>query len=105
MNRNTKVLARAAAVDLPRTAACAGEGRLWSAQEQQHASATTQEEAREAAAPLLEFCHRCPLISACDRWAATDEYDGIAAGRAWAGGKSTPAHWVPGHPPKQALAA
>ena len=99
MNRNTVVLARAAAVELV-GAECKGEGELWSRQEAKHAKATTQAAALRAARPLLKLCARCPVAQACETWAAIDEYTGIAAGQAWESGNATSAGWVKGHPPR-----
>lgn len=75
-------------------AACKAHSDLWNRYEDQHAAATTKEQARQAAEPLLEVCSGCPVAQACRRWAEVDEYTGIAAGTAWLNGTERPVHWV-----------
>lgn len=104
LSRNLDVIARDAAARID-GAACDGKHQLWGRQEAAHAAATTQTDARAAAAPLLRLCATCPLhaVAACADWARKDQYTGIAAGSAWQVGKPQPAHWVNGHPPTKEL--
>lgn len=88
-----QVLARDAAATLV-AAACKEQLDLWNRHEDEHAAASTKEQARKAAKPLLEVCSTCPIIQACRRWAEVDQYTGIAASTAWLNGKERPAHWV-----------
>lgn len=81
--------------------ACGEHTDTWNRQEQLHASASTQAEARAAAAPLLRICGSCPIVDECRQWAVIDRYTGIAAGSAWVNGVPKPAHWVHRHPPKK----
>ena len=82
-------------------AACRGRRDLWNAQESAHRQATSQAAAATAAQPMVTICDTCPITGECHLWAEADQYDGIAAGRAWAGGIERPVHWVPGHPPRK----
>lgn len=88
-----QVLAQDASAALV-AAACKDRRDLWNLHEDEHAVATTKDQARRAAEPLLEVCATCPIIQACRRWAEVDQYTGIAAGTAWLNGKPRPVHWV-----------
>jgi hypothetical protein len=102
VSRTKEILSQAAAAPLlTPAAACAEEQVTWARQERVHRNARTQAAAAEAAAPLLVMCGRCPIITSCRAWAVVEGYTGIAAGAAWAAGIERPAHWVPGHPPRQ----
>ena len=67
-----QVLARDASAALV-AAACKEHRDLWNRHEEEHAAATTKEQARKAAEPLLEVCASCPIIQACRRWAEVDQ--------------------------------
>ena len=75
---------------------CPGRRRLQgvadtrTAPEQAHAAAATHDEARRAAAPLLEVCATCPITVSCREWARIDGYAGIATGPAWRDGEQPP---------------
>jgi hypothetical protein len=88
-----QVLARDASAALV-AAACKGHQELWDRCEDEHAAATTKEQARRAAEPLVELCTSCPITQACRGWAEVDQYTGVAAGTAWLNGKPRPVHWV-----------
>lgn len=89
MNRrgiSRRVLARHAADQEHRRAACKGEWRLWDEAEKAHQLSRTRDEAAAAAAPAMALCAQCPVLDACAEWAKTDEYTGLAAGAAWVEG-------------------
>lgn len=75
-------------------AACKELRTLWDQHEQAHAAAATHDEARRAAAPLLEVCATCPITVSCREWARIDGYTGIAAGQAWHNGEQRPPHSI-----------
>jgi hypothetical protein len=79
-------------------AACRGQSRLWAEQEHRHEFALTPADAVAAAEPLLEFCIACPIVTECEQWAEAEEFDGIAAGSAWAAGDKRPVDWVRSQP-------
>lgn len=100
MSARQEVLAQQAAARLIANA-CGEHTAVWNRQERAHADATSQAEARVAAAPLLGICATCPIVGECRQWAILDSYTGIAAGSAWVKGVARPAHWVHQHPMKR----
>lgn len=79
-----QVLAQQQATTIARsgTAACRGRGTWWSERELEHAAATSPSAAVAAAAPAMELCVRCPMLTACAKLADLDQYTGLAAGAA-----------------------
>ncbi len=85
------------AVHLAWNGACREDRQLWGVAERDHASATTKWTARVAAAPAVELCAGCPVLTVCANWAETDRYTGLAAGTAWIDGKRRPTEWPRNH--------
>lgn len=91
--RDRDVLARAA-LNHVHAPACHGAGALWNTCEAAHFRAASREAAQAAAAPLVELCTHCPALAACQTWAATEAYTGIAGASAWVDGRPRPVHLV-----------
>lgn len=73
--------------------ACGQHTKQWLAAEVMHQSATTSADALTAAEDVLQMCAQCPVKDLCQQWAETDEYTGLAAGKAWVeGSPREPSH-------------
>lgn len=99
-----EVLARSATQQV-RDAQCAAAGARWNVLEASHDKATSPVESSEIVRKVRsEFCDSCPALAACEQWAQTEQYTGLAAGAAYANGKCKPVAWVsrrPGRVPAQ----
>lgn len=80
-------------------AACTGASARWTELEGHHERARTSTDSAAAVdAVRREFCAGCPAIAACRNWAEIEQYDGLAAGAVYSGGRVMPDGWIAGRP-------
>lgn len=78
--------AKLAAVSIP-VGECAGRGNRITELEAAHRRGGAAGALGAVSQLREEFCHGCPALLACGKWAAVQEYTGLAAGAAYLDGE------------------